>query len=193
MKHLTIRQNNDGEERHYFYRRGVPLLRLFGDPSSPEFRAQYDRALEIPPQAEWRLAALRDMRRAMRKLRPATDESRKRLAASRLARSVNSRARHQYKVECEIDTKWVLERIEMQGGRCIVSGLPFSYTRGLPTKDRRNPYAPSVDRINCSIGYTKRNCRLVVLAVNIALNLWGDDLFFEVCEATCATRKVQRV
>lgn len=189
---MTIRVNGNGERRHYFCRRGVPLLRLFGDPDSIEFNEQYALACAVKPQAKWRLQAARKLRSDIRSRRPTEAPDPVYISASRLARSVNSRARHQYKVESEITTQWVMDRIKEQDGRCAVSGIPFSYARGLSTKDRRNPHAPSVDRINSSLGYAKRNCRLVILAVNIALNLWGDDLFYEVCEAACITRK-QRV
>lgn len=186
MKYLTLRPTQTGEIRHYFRRRGVPLLRLFGDPSEREFAAQYAYACGMSPQIgqPWDQRAVRAAQRAIYAMRRVSEDDRCRYAASRLARSVNSRARHQYRVESEIDTKWVLDTIKKQNGRCAVSGMPFSYERGLPTKDRRNPLAPSVDRIDCALGYTKSNCRVVILAVNIALNLWGDALFLDICRAT---------
>lgn len=193
MKYVTTRPNQNGEMRRYFFRRGVPVLRLFGEPGTPEFAEQYAIACAVRPQPRWKLEARQKIRSAIRKRRPKKQPDKLLIAASRLARSVNSRAKHQYGVESEITTAWIAEQIKAQHGKCAVSGIPFSYERGLSTKDRRNPYAPSVDRINCSIGYTKRNSRLVLLAVNVALNLWGDDLFYEVCEAACLTRKVQRV
>lgn len=182
MKHVTQRANDDGVPRYYFRRRGVPVLRIFGNPDTPEFIAQYDAALKFTPRrGSW---PARERLAAQSQLRRLSLEGRRALCASKLARSVNNRARHQYKVESEITTEWVLAQIAKQDGKCAVSGIPFCYQRGLDTKDRRNPKAPSVDRKDCSKGYTKRNCRLVILAVNVALNLWGDNLFLEICKAT---------
>lgn len=149
------------------------------------FLEQYAFARALVPRGEvWPRAEVISIQRILSAMKPRTAEDIKRHVASRLSRSVNSRAIHQYRVPCEIDTAWVLRAIERQGGRCAVSGLPFSYERGLPTKDGRNPMAPSVDRIDNAKGYEKNNCRLVILAVNVALNLWGDDMFLRICRAT---------
>lgn len=69
----------------------------------------------------------------------------------------------------DVDTLW-----KRCGGRCEVTGIPFE---GHKKKDWLNaPYSVSIDRINPSDGYTLRNCRLVCLAVNVALNEWGEDV-----------------
>jgi len=185
MRYVTERINEDGELRRYFRRRGIPVLRLYGDMTDQGFLEQYAFARALVPRGEvWPRAEVISIQRILSAMKPRTAEDIKRHVASRLSRSVNSRAIHQYRVPCEIDTAWVLRAIERQGGRCAVSGLPFSYERGLPTKDGRNPMAPSVDRIDNAKGYEKNNCRLVILAVNVALNLWGDDMFLRICRAT---------
>lgn len=194
MLHVTKRTNSDGIVRYYFKRRGYPMFRLYGEPNDPEFVDQYQFIMsrgpfDKPPHR----GDVRKLQAHLDSLRRQTEEDKKYLAASRLARSVNSRARHQYQVCSEITTKWILDTIERQDGKCAVSGIPFSYDRGLPTKDRRNPRAPSVDRIDNARGYEKRNCRIVILAVNIALNLWGDELFLEVCQATLERSKTASV
>jgi hypothetical protein len=48
---------------------------------------------------------------------------------------------------------------------------------------KTNPFAPSIDRINPSIGYTKDNIRLVCASVNFALNEFGEDIFRKICKA----------
>lgn len=61
--------------------------------------------------------------------------------------------------------------VDYAGGRCMVSGVPFSVER-VPDSTRR-PYMSSLDRISSAHGYTADNVRLVCVLVNIALNEWG--------------------
>jgi hypothetical protein len=61
------------------------------------------------------------------------------------------------------------------GGRCEVSGLPFTIDRF--SAAMRRPFVPSLDRIDSSLGYTAENCRLVLFAINVALSDWGADVF----------------
>lgn len=60
-------------------------------------------------------------------------------------------------------------------GVCAVTGVPFSFEK-YPNAFRR-PYVPSVDRIDSKVGYTRKNSRLVLACVNIAMNEWGEDVF----------------
>jgi hypothetical protein len=71
------------------------------------------------------------------------------------------------------------------GGRCALTGLPFRETQVGSGRARR-PYAPSLDRIDPEKHYFLENCRLVLQAVNFALNAWGDDVFFEMATAAAA-------
>lgn len=45
-----------------------------------------------------------------------------------------------------------------------------------------NPYAPSIDRINPGKGYTKENCRVIVMALNAAMGCWGEKITRDVME-----------
>jgi hypothetical protein len=66
-------------------------------------------------------------------------------------------------------------------GRCEVSGIRFSDRRGAHLW---RPWALSLDRRDCNVGYTFPNIRLVCVCVNAAINQWGDDVFWTmVCEA----------
>lgn len=58
------------------------------------------------------------------------------------------------------------------GGRCSVTGLGFRLSG--PARD---PFKLSIDRVDSLEGYTKVNCRAVLLGVNLAMNAWGEDLF----------------
>lgn len=54
--------------------------------------------------------------------------------------------------------------------RCAVTGLEFEFGGS------RNPFSPSIDRIDSSKGYQRGNVRIVVLAANLAMSNWGDEI-----------------
>lgn len=60
------------------------------------------------------------------------------------------------------------------GWQCRVSGATFSLER----VNGAYPLAPSIDRIDCSLGYAPDNCRLVCAAVNFAMNRWGESVLW---------------
>ena len=69
----------------------------------------------------------------------------------------------------------VLEDIlpAVEAGHCELTGLPFDFK---PSKEKsKNPYAPSVDRIDSDKGYTRDNVRVVLWAVNQALGECSDE------------------
>lgn len=66
------------------------------------------------------------------------------------------------------------------GGRCAVTGIPFDYKR-LDGHTKR-PWAPSLDRIEASDGYTVANCRIVCVVANLAMNTWGEGVFRQMLE-----------
>lgn len=70
-------------------------------------------------------------------------------------------------MEFDLTKEWVKARSE----KCELSGLPFR-----PEYDGvhgRNPFAPSVDRIDSSKGYTQDNCRVILYCLNMGLGQWG--------------------
>ena len=62
--------------------------------------------------------------------------------------------------------------------RCCVTGMKFR--RREKEHHLRNPYAPSIDRIDNSIGYNTGNVRIVASCVNNAMNEWGEDIIKEI-------------
>jgi hypothetical protein len=82
-----------------------------------------------------------------------------------------------------LDSEWLAERLRV--GTCEVSGLKFDLTR----RRRPNAYTPSIDRIDASGGYTKENCRVVLLAVNTALQDWGLETFLDIASAIANRRE----
>lgn len=74
----------------------------------------------------------------------------------------------------------LLDLVERANGKCEVSLIPF-----VPN-GTRSPYAASIDRIDSAKGYETGNVRLVCLAVNAALNVWGLDIALKVARAMIA-------
>tara|TARA_R110002074_G_scaffold246040_1_gene418006 strand:- start:1059 stop:1616 length:558 start_codon:yes stop_codon:yes gene_type:complete len=91
-------------------------------------------------------------------------------------------------LEVDLDVEYLSDLWEAQGGHCAVSGLPF--TRETHTNAFvKTPFAPSVDRIDCSKGYLKGNVRLVCVISNFALNEWGDNVLRRLAHGVVATEK----
>jgi len=99
--------------------------------------------------------------------------------ATTLYHSSRARAR-QYGVTHDITKGWVAE--QLQKGHCALTGLPFFYGQN-DTLATAHPMSPSIDRIQPGGSYTMQNCRMVVTAVNVALNDWGEDTFSQIATA----------
>ena len=73
------------------------------------------------------------------------------------------RKRSKYKnIPFNLDKNWLMEKLE--AGRCEATGIEFSGN----THPFCDPFVASIDRIDCSKGYTKDNCQIVVQIYNIA-------------------------
>ena len=73
--------------------------------------------------------------------------------------------------EFDLDENEIQARINV--GRCEVTGYPLN-SSPLTVRYERRPDSPSLDRINPKLGYTKKNVRVVCLAVNLAMSNWGE-------------------
>lgn len=74
----------------------------------------------------------------------------------------------------ELKPKDIFAMMKMVGFRCSVSGMSLS--KKFAGDGRRDPWAPSIDRIENRQGYTLENCRIVCLAANLAMSDWGLDV-----------------
>jgi hypothetical protein len=63
------------------------------------------------------------------------------------------------------------------GGRCQVTEQPFDrYAKGASGK---RPFLPSLDRVDSHLGYQPGNIEFTTVIVNLAINDFGRDVFFE--------------
>jgi len=93
--------------------------------------------------------------------------------------------------EHDLSIDWLLEVAESQGFRCALTGIPFYLPNS--SASAKNPFAPSIDRIDCAKGYTRSNVRLVVFAVNAMLMDWGEPVFKRVAEAYLGTKRARSI
>jgi hypothetical protein len=74
--------------------------------------------------------------------------------------------------------------------RCAVSGVPFQRSKAFrrdqskfSPNGSRDPWSPSIDRIESRHGYVHDNVRVVCLAANLAMNQWGYDTLLRLSKA----------
>jgi hypothetical protein len=87
-----------------------------------------------------------------------------------------------------LDAEWVRTRLEMV---CELTGLPFDLEPGRRI-GRFNPYAPSIDRRIPGGNYTPDNCRMIVMALNVGINYWGEDIYRHIAKAYLKQRKTKK-
>lgn len=87
-------------------------------------------------------------------------------------------ARNRAKMKClDFDLDPVLIQRTINNGFCELTGIPFN----LDTPYSWN--APSLDRIDSTKGYTMDNMRVVLYAVNVMANTWGEQKIVEIAAA----------
>lgn len=83
------------------------------------------------------------------------------------------------RIEFSLTESWIEKKLVT--GTCERTGISFVCKIG--NKDNRNPWFPSIDRINSSLGYTKSNCQMVCLAYNLGKNNWTDAVVLKMAKA----------
>jgi hypothetical protein len=79
-------------------------------------------------------------------------------------------------VPFDIDKEYLTNLWDENNGCCALTKRPFKL-ESWGDFGQVNPDAPSVDRINPSLGYIKGNIRLVTYHMNISLSDFGTELF----------------
>lgn len=93
----------------------------------------------------------------------------------------NGAKRRAYKWDVFDITRDFIES-KIRTGHCEVTGLPFDM-KPMGSASKKNPYAPSLDRIDNSKGYTVDNVRIVLWAVNLMHGEMTDEQLIVMCNA----------
>lgn len=89
------------------------------------------------------------------------------------------------KLHFSLTLAWIQKKLDY--GKCEQTGLPFSFTRGInDALNGRNPWFPSIDRINSSFGYNENNCQLVCCIYNLGKADWTDAEMLTMARAIVA-------
>jgi hypothetical protein len=99
----------------------------------------------------------------------------------RLIMLMNDSQKRSKEKEFDLNIDFLLNLYNKQSGKCILTDIEFSFEK--PKKFRVDPFGVSIDKINPKLSYTQNNVRLVCVAVNFALNEFGDDIFKKISEA----------
>lgn len=76
--------------------------------------------------------------------------------------------------KCDLTREWALVRWT---GHCEVTGARFVVGKG------QHPFSPSLDRIRPELGYTMKNCRFVLLGVNLLKHTGTDKDMVRIAKA----------
>lgn len=85
--------------------------------------------------------------------------------------------------EIEITTEDVYLMLVDSGARCAVTGIALDLSPPTDGQKKRRPWAPSIDRIDSTKGYTKNNSRIVCCAANFAMNMWGEGILVKMLQS----------
>lgn len=80
--------------------------------------------------------------------------------------------------EYSLSDTWAADRYVQQDGRCALSGIVMRQGEG-----RLDPFSPSIDRIDSSLGYTDANCQLVLLQINLGKGILSEEEYVNMCRA----------
>lgn len=88
---------------------------------------------------------------------------------------------------CDLDIEYLNDLYKTQDGKCALTQIEMKCFND--SEFRVHPYMISIDRIDSKLGHNKSNIRLVCVAINYALNEFGEDTFKTICEAYISHHK----
>jgi hypothetical protein len=82
----------------------------------------------------------------------------------------------------DFNTKWIYDKIE--NGYCEVTGIPFDLeSEATSSVHAKNPWVPSIDRIDSSKPYLKNNVQIVVFMYNVCKSEFNHEDVVKFCNA----------
>ena len=89
------------------------------------------------------------------------------------------------KCPTDLDLPYLKKLWENQDGVCPLTGMEMVKHPTVQAweLDKGNPWKPSLDRIDSSLGYVRGNVRFIVSIANFCKNGWGDDEVIKFCRA----------
>ena len=108
------------------------------------------------------------------------------IRAQRLYGNAQKRAKSQGWPAPDFTSLWIEEKI--LAGVCEVTGIPFDIVgHSTPTAHAKNPWVPSIDRIDSAQPYLKNNVQLVVFMYNVCKAEFAHADVVKFCRAVATT------
>jgi hypothetical protein len=108
------------------------------------------------------------------------------LRAQRLHGNAQKRAKANGWPVLDFDSLWIEEKIRL--GTCEVTGIPFDLeTQVSESVHAKNPWVPSIDRIDSSKPYSRDNVQIVVYMYNVCKAEFTHEAVVRFCRAVAAT------
>jgi len=76
---------------------------------------------------------------------------------------------------------------------CPKTGITFVLNNKGQNIGNRNPYSPSIDKIDPTKGYTKDNCRIVCWWYNVTKQRYSDEEVLNLCKQIVASSEMKPV
>lgn len=88
-------------------------------------------------------------------------------------------------ITSDLTIEWIEEKVARD--ECERTGIPFSDNLDLTAS--KDPFAPSLDRIDPAKGYTKDNVQVVCTIYNLAKSDWGDGPVIKMATALLSSER----
>lgn len=110
--------------------------------------------------------------------------------SKQLAAAARIRARNN-NLEYEIDWQFLLQEMRGNDFRCKQTGIRFDFETVGYTKQNRNPKAPSLDRIDNGLGYTRENVQIVCWFYNMAKSTFDDEVIWQLMREAVKNKGIE--